>query len=262
MAEDDRHERRGARSHDWRERLLVVCDPCDFTRRLTTDMLRFAGAHRITATEYSANALWMMKQARNPILIADGRGAAAAGIVRKLRRADGAHRQAPAVMITRSAVAADIQRARDSGVSAVATRPLAPQILFERLDEITARPRNFIETASFSGPDRRTGRPAAGDFKRRADIEAGLVTPLQAARAEARSMIFERLRHNDPLAARVGRSLERFLSRQSEMTRSGEEIVALHRATLGKLSDQEDADIEARMEIITGLERLVSRRAA
>lgn len=256
------HDRRQAHAPDWRERLIVVCDPSSFTRRLTMDMLRLAGAHRIAAAEQDAGALWTMKQARNPILIADGRGADAAAVVRKLRRADGAHRQAPAVLITGSTVAADVQRARDHGVNAIAARPLAPQTLFERLEEITTRPRRFIDTATFSGPDRRTGRPAAGEFKRRADIEAGLVTSLQAARAEARSMIFERLRHNDPLAARVGRSLERFLAGQGEMTGRGEEIVALHRAALGKLDDQDDGATEARLEIVAGLERLVARRAA
>ena len=75
-------------------------------------------------------------------------------------------------------------------------------------------------------------------------------------------MIFERLRHNDPLAAHVGRSLERFLAGQSEMTDRGEEIIALHRATLGRLADQEGGDIEARLDIVSGLERLVAKRAA
>ncbi len=262
MLAEHRHDRRRAGSTDWRDRLIVVCDPSSFTRRLTIDMLRMAGAKRVSASEQSTGALWAMKQARDPILIADGRDADAASAVRKLRRAQGHHREAPAVLITGAVIAADVQRARDHGVSAIAARPLAPQTLFQRLDEVTNRPRRFIHTESFSGPDRRTGRPAMGDFKRRADVDAGLVTPLQAAKAEARAVIFERLRLNDPLAARVGRSLERFLDGQHELTGRGEEIVALHRATLGKLADQDhDAD-EARLEIVAGLERLVLRRAA
>ena len=262
MLAEHLQDRRRIEPSDWRDRLIVVCDPSRFTRRLTIDMLRLAGAQRISASEQSAGALWAMKQARDPILIADGRSADAASAVRKLRRAQGHHRQAPVVLITGSAVAADVQRARDHGVSAIAARPLAPQTLFERLDEITTRPRRFIDAESFSGPDRRTGRPAMGDFKRRADIEAGLVTPLQAAKAEARAMIFDRLRLNDPLAARVGRSLERFLEGQRQLTDSGQEIIALHRTTLGKLADQDDDAAEARLDIVAGLERIVGRRTA
>ena len=262
MLSERRQDRREAVSLDWRERLIVVCDPSSFTRRLTIDMLRLAGAKRICASEQSTGALWAMKQARDPILIADGRNHDAASTVRKLRRTQGAHRTAPAVLITGSAVAADVQRARDHGVSAIAARPLAPQTLFERLHEITARPRPFIDTEGFSGPDRRTGRRAIGEFKRQADVDAGRVTPLQAAKAEARAMIFNRLRLNDPMAARVGRSLERFLDGQQELTGRAQEIVALHRATLGKLGDQDHDAHEARMDIVCGLERIVGKHAA
>jgi len=247
---------------DWRERPIVVCDPSDFNRRMTIDLLRYAGASRIIATEHKASAWYALKQSRNPILIADGRDAEMSTLVRRLRRAPDARKQAPAILISGAVKQADVRRARDIGVDAVAVRPLAPQTLFDRLNEVTARPRAFIDAPRFSGPDRRTGRPAHGEYKRHADVEAGRVTALDAARAEARAVIFERLRMNDPLAARVGRSMERFLAQQSALTDHAGEIIALHRATLGKLVDEGDGATETRMEIVAGLERLVSRRAA
>jgi CheY-like chemotaxis protein len=255
-------ERRKASTPDWRERPIVVCDPSNFTRRMTVDLLRYAGASRIVSTEHGSSAWYALKQSRNPILIADGRHGEMSTLVRRLRRAPGARKQAPAILISGGMQQADVSRARDIGVNAIAARPLAPQTLFDRLNEVSMRPRRFIDTPRFSGPDRRAGRPAQGEHKRQADIDAGLVTPLDAARAEARSVIFERLRMNDPLAARVGRSLERFLAHQTAMTDHAAEIIALHRATLGKLLDVGEGTQDTRLEIVAGLERLVTRRAA
>ncbi len=249
-------------SPDWRDRPVIVCDPNPFTRRLTLDMLRTAGAQRLSGSQHASSALWALKQSKAPILVADGRNADITQMVRKLRRLAGHQKQAPTVLIAGHVKAADVQHARDIGVDAIAARPLAPQTLFDRLDEIVARPRSFIDAPRYSGPDRRANRPADGEFKRQADVEAGLVSALTAARAEARAVIFERLRMRDPLAARVGRSLERFLEDQKELTDYSREIIALHRATLGKLVDHGDGDDATRLEIVTGLERLVSRRAA
>jgi CheY-like chemotaxis protein len=255
-------DRRKATATDWRERPIVVCDPNEFNRRMTVDLLRYAGATRIVAAEHSSSAWYALKNARNPILIADGRNEDMGALVRRLRRAPGAQKHAPAILIAGAVQQADVSRARDIGVNAIAARPLAPQTLFDRLNEVSVRPRQFIDTPRFSGPDRRTGRPARGEYKRQADIEAGLVTPLDAARAEARAVIFDRLRFNDPLAARVGRSLERFLAQQSAVTDHAGEIITLHRATLGKLLDVGQGSMETRMDIVMGLERLVTRRAA
>lgn len=255
-------DRRQADAPDWRERSIVVCDPSGFNRRITVDVLRYAGASRIVSTEHGSNAWYALKQSRDPILIADGRHGEMSTLVRRLRRAPDARKEAPAILISDSVKHADVSRARDIGVNAIAARPLAPQTLFDWLNEVCARPRRFIDTPRFSGPDRRAGRPAQGEYKRQADIDAGCVSPLDAARAEARSVIFDRLRMNDPLAARVGRSLERFLAQQTKMTDHAAEIIALHRATLGKLLDVGDGTEETRMDIVAGLERLVTRRAA
>lgn len=254
------------RTRDWRERPLIVLDAVRFTRNLTLDMLRHAGARRLKATSNPKAAAWLMSESRDPVLITDWRQdfSAGPGLVRALRRGRGAERNAPALVLSDKRGVIEIEDARDAGISAIAVRPVATQAFIDRLGEITARPRPFIECKRFSGPDRRAPRPRLDDpdYKRQADVEAGRTTELDAARAQARAIIFEKLRRNDPLAARVGRSMERYLSHVSTLDPKGAEIIELHRATLGQLDDHKSADMTVRLDIVAGLERLVERRTA
>lgn len=256
--------RRPAR--DWRERPLVVLDALRFTRNLTVEMLRCAGAKRIQAVSHPKAAAWFLRETRDPVLITDWRDdfAAGPGLVRSIRRSDGAERGTPALMLSDRRPLNDIEDARDAGVSAIAVRPVATQAFIDRLGEITANPRPFVRSARFNGPDRRAPRPDAGrqDYKRGVDVDAGLTSPLDAARAQARAIIFEKLRRNDPLAARVGKSLDRYLSAVTTLDPRCNEIIELHRATLGRLEDHRSAEMSVRLDIVAGLERLVERRAA
>jgi len=254
------------RARDWRERPLIVLDAVRFTRHLTLDMLRHAGATRVQPASHPKAAAWLMRETRDPILVTDWRNdfASGPGLIRSLRRSDGPERAAPALMLCDRRRLDDIETARDSGVSAIALRPMPIQAFIDRLSEITARPRRFIQSTRFTGPDRRAPRrlDEARDYKRGADVEAGLTTELNAARAQARTIIFEKLRRNDPLAARVGRSLERYLSDVDAIDPRAAEVIELHRATLGRLDDHRGADMTVRLDIVASLERLVERRAA
>jgi DNA-binding response OmpR family regulator len=229
-------------------------------------MLRQAGARRVQPTDNPDAAIWIMGQMRNAILLTDWRKdfSCGPGLIRRLRRADGALRLAPALLLSDQRSLTQIEDARDAGASAIAVRPVATQAFIDRLTEITQRPRAFITTSRFTGPDRRPLRTAetTGAFKRQVDVDAGLTTEIDAARAQARAMIDEKLRRHDPLAARVGRSLERYLRHAGAMTTRTREIVELHRGSLGRLDDHHGAAMAVRLDIVEGLERLVERRAA
>ncbi|MCR9130818.1 MAG: hypothetical protein NXI12_15020 [Alphaproteobacteria bacterium] len=254
------------RTRDWRERPLIVLDAVRFTRNLTLDMLRHAGARRLNTASNAKAASWMVRESRDAILIADWRDSfqTGPGLIRSLRRGSGPERHVPALVLSDRRGVVEIEDARDAGVSAIAVRPIPTQAFIDRLGEITTHPRRFIETARFSGPDRRTPRPRTHDpdYKRGADVVAGRTTELDAARAQARAIIFEKLRRNDPLAARVGRSMERFLSAMDRIDEKSAEIIELHRMTLGKLDDHRGAEMNVRLDIVAGLERLVERRTA
>ncbi|MEQ8405540.1 MAG: hypothetical protein RKE49_10615 [Oceanicaulis sp.] len=254
-------------TRSWRDRVVVVCDPVRFTRRLTVEILRTSGAARVTAAETPEAARWFVKQARDPILIADWRDNcdAAPGfgpeLVRALRR-EGGRKRTPSLVVTARRSLIDVEQVRDCGADALALRPVSPANLAERLTEISERPRPFVTTARFTGPDRRAARPMRGDFKRDRDVADGLVTPVAAAVNQARAIIFESLKRRDPLSARIGKSLERFLDGREAIDAQAREIIALHRGALAQLSDLKRESLELRLDVVAGLERIVARRAA
>ncbi len=248
---------------DWRQRAIIVCDPTPFSRRLTVDILRFAGAERIQTCSTPESAIWFAENADNPLMVVDWRDERldAAHTIRKLRRTKSDANRTPTMILSTKHTLLDIEAARDAGADTLALRPVSPRGVTERLSEITQRPRSFVKTANYSGPDRRVrSAEGAGAFKRDRDVADGKTTPLQAARAQAQSIIFSMLRRGDELSARIGRSLERFLASVDALGDREREIIQLHRASLGRLADLQSESLEERMEVVEGLETLVRRR--
>jgi CheY-like chemotaxis protein len=75
-----------------------------------------------------------------------------------------------------------VARARDCGANAVLTKPLAPDAVLKRLRWVSAAKRDFIDAATYVGPDRRykSAGPPPGTTGRRA---TDIADPLGAAQA-------------------------------------------------------------------------------
>jgi len=247
---------------DWRKRALVVCDPTPFSRRLTVDILRFAGAERIQTCATPDSAIWFAENADDPLMVVDWRDDRldAAQTVRKLRRTKSGANRTPVMILTTRNTLLDIELARDAGVDSIALRPVSPRAITERLSDITAKPRRFINGLSYSGPDRRVRRDRTTAHKRDLDVAAGLTTPFKAAQAQAQAIIFSMLRRGDDLSARLGRSLERYLATVGTLGDREREVIELHRASLGRLADLLNEPEDTRLEVVEGLETLVRQQ--
>jgi CheY-like chemotaxis protein len=79
----------------------------------------------------------------------------------------------PIIMVTGHTERHRIEAARDSGVTEVLAKPITAASLFQKIGEIINRPRAFVKSSQFFGPDRRRSRPAdfAGPYRRRDDFE-------------------------------------------------------------------------------------------
>lgn len=251
---------------DWRLRPIVLCERSGFLRKLTADVLRHAGAERITAVDDADGALWFMRQTRRAILVAgwqdNPEAGDAADLVRRMRQDASPAGLAPSLIMSSRRQFADVERARDAGVDALVLRPVAPNDIIVRLDQLVRHRRPFVRSEHFAGPDRRIRPGSDAAFKRNVDVRAGLTTPIEAARAQAYAMIARMRQRRDPLAERVGRSLARCLETASALGRKEAEITALHRATLARLEALHGAPGEVRAEIVDSLERLTARRRA
>jgi len=91
--------------------------------------------------------------------------------VRAVRRGSGERRFLPVIMLTGHSARHHICAARDAGVSEFLGKPVSARSILQRLEAVILRPRPFVVSASYIGPDRRRRIPEnyAGPFRRASD---------------------------------------------------------------------------------------------
>lgn len=99
-------------------------------------------------------------------------------LVRMVRSGtDSANARVPIIMLTGHTDIHLVEEARDVGIDEFIAKPVSTQALYDRIIEITENLRPFVNSANYTGPDRRRrDRSHSGDERR-----------TQAARLEPRS---------------------------------------------------------------------------
>ncbi|MHA6287390.1 response regulator [Maricaulis sp. CAU 1757] len=245
-----------------------MLQPNRYMRNILTTLLRSAGAGDVLQVPHADLALSLLGE-RAPSLIVmdwdahDDPEEDRLRLIRRIREhANPATRETPVIVVTSPCPRRSIEMARDAGVTEVLVTPLAPITMQERLRSLESQPRGFVASPRFSGPDRRR-RPRRAEgpsLKRTADVEAGLTTAMQAARAAAVALAHETRLSGDPLAIRVGRSLQRFMAHLTEYTPIEAEVVDMHRAALAQLVRMAEDGHKLREPVVTGLEQVVAKR--
>ncbi|MCR9266946.1 MAG: response regulator [Alphaproteobacteria bacterium] len=246
--------------------LLLQSNP--FMRSILVSLLRDAGRNDVHVARCADSAVEMMSERLPGVLVSDWNDASTPAedrlrLIRRIRDMnDAVLREMPVIMISQPRPRQEIERARDAGVSEFIITPVAPNTIQHRLTSVREKPRDFIQSPRFTGPDRRRRkRHAAGpSYKRMADVEAGLTTPMQAARAAAVSLVQEMQLTGDPLAIRVARSLQRFIAHIKAYTLVEEEVATMHRAAISQLSRMAEDGNPLREPVVTGLEQVVEKR--
>ncbi len=79
----------------------------------------------------------------------------------------------PIVMVTGHTERHRVEAARDAGVTEFLAKPITAQNLFLRVAELVERPRAFVRSDSYFGPDRRRHKSAdyPGPFRRKDDFK-------------------------------------------------------------------------------------------
>ncbi|WP_203291815.1 response regulator [Maricaulis parjimensis] len=246
--------------------LLLQSNP--FMRSILVSLLRDAGSNEVHVARCADSTMEMMNERLPGVLVSDWNDASTPTedrlrLIRRIREMDDrVLREMPIIMISQPRSRREIELARDAGVSEFIITPIAPVTLQHRLTSLREKPRDFIESPRFAGPDRRRRkRHAAGpSYKRMADVEAGLTTPMQAARAAAVSLVQEMQLSGDPLTLRVARSLQRFISHIKTYTLVEAEVADMHRATISQLSRMAEDGNPLREPVVMGLEQVVEKR--
>jgi CheY-like chemotaxis protein len=82
----------------------------------------------------------------------------------------------PIVMVTGHTERHRVEAARDAGITEFLAKPITAQNLFLRVAELVQRPRPFVRSETYFGPDRRRRKTAdyPGPFRRRDDFKDDL----------------------------------------------------------------------------------------
>lgn len=81
----------------------------------------------------------------------------------------------PIILLTGHASQSKVKEGRDCGVSFVVTKPLTPAVLLKRIQFLAIDEREFVECATYVGPDRRVrnfGPPMGEKGRRKDDLSA------------------------------------------------------------------------------------------
>jgi two-component system chemotaxis response regulator CheY len=182
----------GTPSYDVSRVSVAVCEPNKNMQLLLNQVLRVFGIQDLTFSDDSAQALDHLKKFNPDVLITELRMEPIDGfeLVHMIRNAsDSADPFLPIIMLTGHTEARNVYSARDTGITEFLAKPVTPISIYNRIVSIVDRPRQFVKSPSYFGPDRR--RATASVYKgpeRRKAPENG-ATPRAETAVEAAAAI-------------------------------------------------------------------------
>jgi len=179
-------------------RRVIIADPNIASARLLQDIMKSLGAREVVTEGDEARLLDLIREVEPGIVFTERTGAQLDGeaFVRKLRRSNLASRKVPVIMVTAEATATSIKGARDCGVHEFLRKPFTSNDLLRRIENVSTKPRDWVEAVGYVGPDRRRFNSGeySGPHKRKADkpesaAESALAVKDQALRILASCLV-------------------------------------------------------------------------
>lgn len=137
---------------------VLIADSNHYMRKIIRAMLRGFGIARIREAGDGAVALEELNAHLIDLVIVDYALETLNGVelTELIRGAEDSHnRFVPIVMLSAYTEKWRIETARDAGITEFLRKPLCAQDLYLRLEEVIERPRQFIRSPRYFGPDRR-----------------------------------------------------------------------------------------------------------
>ncbi len=138
-------------------RFLIVDDNAAM-RGLIRAVLGAFGCDNVFEAADAKRAIGILSVEQIDIMITDWKMSPVDGLalVRYLRDPEkSANPFIPIIMLTAYAEPSRVREARDAGVTEFLVKPFSAEQLFKRIQVIINRPRAFVRTKAFFGPDRR-----------------------------------------------------------------------------------------------------------
>jgi two-component system chemotaxis response regulator CheY len=161
-----------------RLRFLVVDDNAHMRRILRT-LLHGFGAREVYEAEDGASGLETFMHFMPDIVIADWVMPIFDGLeLAQMIRQPGANANpyVPIIMLTGHSDKKRVMIARDAGITEFLAKPISAKSLYGRIVNVVVKPRPFVKTKTYFGPDRRRNvNPHYAGVERRKAIKTDLV---------------------------------------------------------------------------------------
>lgn len=145
--------------------VLVVEDTAPM-RKLVISVLETLGVGKVFTAADGNEGFTMFCQQNPDIIIADWHMLPVSGIelVRQIRQSPASpNKMVPIIMMTGYSAMPRVSEARDCGATEFLVKPFSANDMARRIAYVINKPRDFIETSDFFGPDRR--RRKIEDYK-------------------------------------------------------------------------------------------------
>jgi two-component system, chemotaxis family, chemotaxis protein CheY len=163
-----------------RLRFLVIEDSAHMRRILRT-LLHGFGARDVYEAEDGATGLDGFMHYTPDIIIADWVMPMFDGLeLAEMIRQPGTNSNpyVPIIMLTGHSDKKRVMIARDVGITEFLVKPISAKSLYQRIVNVVAKPRPFVKTKTYFGPDRRRNvNPSYGGIERRKARKIDLVRP-------------------------------------------------------------------------------------
>lgn len=166
-----------------RDARVLCCDTTEQGAEIVSRILIGFGVHQITRSD-SAESFKraIADKGFDLILIDSAAGGDGYGLAHWLRRSRfEPNRYVPVVILAGHTPKSQVERARDSGASAIVIKPISAGALLDRIMWIGRGERMFVETETYVGPDRRfknEGPPNGLNGRRSTDLSGEVGTAL------------------------------------------------------------------------------------
>jgi two-component system chemotaxis response regulator CheY len=141
-----------------RDLVVLIADSNPYLSMIAHSILRGFGTNKVLEVRNSIDVIQALSAQKIDILLCDARLPPHGGLslTRAIRRkVDNEHRMVPILIMTSDTREATIKQARDTGANMVIAKPMSPASLYDRLAWIALTPRQFVDSPTYFGPDRR-----------------------------------------------------------------------------------------------------------
>ena len=171
-------------AYDLSQLRVMVVDDNEHARKLVRTILLTLGVRQFSLCAEGDSAFGQLSSFKPDLMLTDWEmpGMNGVELVKKLRTdPNSPNPYLPVIMFTSYAERAKVFQARDAGVTEYLVKPLSSRLLCQRIQAVIEKPRPFVRTKTFFGPDRRRSSLDFAGQERRTGQSSPMASPIGLA---------------------------------------------------------------------------------